>query len=152
MNREYPERPLVGVGAVVVREDNAVLLVRREHPPRAGEWALPGGLVELGESLGDAVRREVGEECGFQIEVGPLVGVFQPIERDTTGRVRFHYVVLDYLAWPVGGSLHAASDAVEAAWALPEELSEYGLRPETAAMIEQALAMTRVGETKRTSW
>ena len=141
MRREYPDRPLVGVGAVVVREDGCVLLVRRRQPPRAGEWSLPGGLVELGESLDEAVRREVREECGIEVQVGPLVGVFQPIERDATGAIRFHYIVLDYLACYTGGTLHIASDVNDAVWVSPDQLDRYRLRPETVEMIRRALTI-----------
>jgi 8-oxo-dGTP diphosphatase len=143
MKREYPDHPLVAVGAIVVRQDGCVLLVRRGRPPRQGEWSLPGGLVELGETLADAVRREVREECAIEVEVGPLVGAFEPIERDDAGQVRFHYVVLDYLARYAAGELHHASDAVDAVWAAPTRLAEYGLRPTTLDMIERALALAR---------
>lgn len=125
----------------MVREDGCVLLVRRRQPPRAGEWSLPGGLVELGEQLEEAVRREVREECGIEVQVGPLVGAFQPIERDVAGAVRFHYVVLDYLACYVGGALRSSSDAGDAAWVPLAELDRYRLRPETAEMIRRALAI-----------
>jgi ADP-ribose pyrophosphatase YjhB (NUDIX family) len=141
VNREYPERPLAGVGAVVVHADGCVLLIRRGQPPRAGEWSLPGGLVKLGEPLGDAVRREVREECSVDVRVGPLAGVFQAIERDAAGQVRFHYIVLDYLAYHVDGVLRPSSDAADAAWVEPEQLAAYCLRPETIEMIERALAL-----------
>lgn len=147
LRREYPDHPLVGVGAIVVREDGCVLLVRRRQPPRAGEWSLPGGLVELGERLEEAVQREVREECGIEIQVGPLVGVFQPIERDAAGAIRFHYVVLDYLACYAGGTLRTSSDAGDAAWVSPDQLDRYRLRPETATMIRRALAIRRGSET-----
>ncbi len=145
MKREYPDHPLVGVGAVVLREDGRVLLVRRSHPPRQGEWSLPGGLVELGESLADAVRREVLEECGIDVTVGPLLGVFQPIERDTAGRIRFHYVVLDYLAYFTAGRIRPSSDAGDAVWVHPDSLARYHLAEETLAIIRRALALHRAG-------
>jgi len=141
LRREYPEHPLVGVGAVVVRDDRHVLLVRRSHPPRRGEWSLPGGLVELGEPLVDAVRREVLEECGIQVRVGPLLGVFEPVVRDEAGRVRFHYVVLDYLAYVIGGIVRPASDIEAAEWVAPGRLGEYALRSDTLAVVRRALAM-----------
>lgn len=143
MKREYPDHPFVAVGAIVVRQDGCVLLVQRGRPPRQGEWSLPGGLVELGETLADAVRREVREECAIEVEVGPLVGAFEPIERDSAGRVQFHYVVLDYAAIYVAGELHHASDAVDAVWVAPAQLAEYGLRPTTLDMIERALTLAR---------
>ncbi len=151
MRREYPDHPLVGVGAVVVREDGCVLLVQRRQPPRAGEWSLPGGLVELGELLDEAVWREVREECGIEVQVGPLVGVFQPIERDAAGAVRFHYVVLDYLACYAGGTLRTSSDVSDAVWVPPDQLDQYRLRPETMAMIRRALAIRQSSESSTTS-
>ncbi|HEY63182.1 MAG TPA: NUDIX hydrolase [Caldilineae bacterium] len=150
MRREYPEHPLVGVGAVVIRDDHHVLLIRRGQPPRQGEWGVPGGLVELGESLADAVRREVREECGIEIRVGPLLGIFQPIVRDEVGRVRFHYVVLDYLAYYTGGVLRPASDIEAAEWVAPERLADYSLRQETEEVVRRALeAIEQVEEVKR---
>jgi 8-oxo-dGTP diphosphatase len=96
MAREYPPGPVVGVGGVVTRDGRA-LIIRRGHEPRKGEWSLPGGLVELGERLTDAVRREIAEETGLQVEVGPMVETFDRVHHDTEGRVRFHFVIVDYL-------------------------------------------------------
>jgi 8-oxo-dGTP diphosphatase len=114
MQREYPLAPLVGVGAVVIREGR-VLLVQRGHEPMKGCWSLPGGLLELGESLTDAVRREVKEETGLDVVVIGLIELLDRIYRDT-GRVRYHYVVADYLCQVTGGVLQAASDAAAARW------------------------------------
>ena len=94
----------MGVGAVVWR-GGEVLLERRGQPPAQGSWSLPGGLVDVGETLEQAVRREVREECSIEVEVGPLLGVFEPIVRDDDGRIRYHYVVIDYLARYVGGDV-----------------------------------------------
>ena len=102
MSREYPSHPRVGVAAVVLR-DNQVLLVQRGREPGKGSWGLPGGMLELGETLAEGACREVMEECGVEIEVGPLVAVFEPMQRDEDGRLRFHYVVVDYLARYVSG-------------------------------------------------
>ena len=90
MSREYPEHPIVGVAAVVLRAGQ-VLLVQRGREPAKGLWGLPGGMLELGETVAEGVRREVWEECGVEIEVGPLVGVFEPMQRDDAGRLRYHY-------------------------------------------------------------
>ncbi|MCC7353199.1 MAG: NUDIX hydrolase, partial [Anaerolineae bacterium] len=109
MRREYPEAPLVGVGAVVI-DNGKVLLVQRGQEPGKGTWGLPGGLVELGETAAEAVRREVVEETGLDVEPGPLVGIFEPITRDEEGRIRFHYIVVDFLASLRGGTLRAATD------------------------------------------
>jgi 8-oxo-dGTP diphosphatase len=138
-DRRYPARPLVGVGAVVW-DGNRVLLERRGKPPAQGTWSLPGGLIELGETAEDAVRREVAEECGIEITVGPLLGLFEPIDRDQEGRVRFHFVVLDFLAHYRSGELRAGDDAADLCWVPYKELSGYPLMPPTRAMIDRSLA------------
>ncbi len=135
--RMYPRRPMVGVGAVVWR-DGAVLLERRGQPPAQGSWALPGGLVDVGETLEEAVRREVQEECGIDVAVGPLLGIFEPVQRDEDGRIRYHYVVIDYLATYLGGNLVVGDDAAELCWVAVDELDAYPLMPATRAMIERA--------------
>ncbi len=113
MAREYPDAPVAAVGGVVIRGDH-VLLVRRAFPPRVGEWSLPGGRVELGESLADAVGREVREETGIDVDVGPLVEAFDRVHRDDAGRVRYHFVIVDFLCRPRGGVLRAGDDAADA--------------------------------------
>lgn len=137
--RLYPRRPMVGVGAVVVRDGN-VLLERRGQPPAQGSWSLPGGLVDAGEHLEEAVRREVREECGIEVEVGGLLGVFEPIVRDDDGRIRYHYVVLDYLARYVSGELVIGDDAAELRWVRFGDLGDYPLLPATRDMIDRARA------------
>lgn len=114
MHREFPLVPLVGVGAVVVHEGR-VLLVRRGHEPLMGQWSLPGGLLELGESLAEGVVREVTEETGLTVEPVELVELLDRIHREGE-RVRYHYVIADYLCRVVGGMLKAASDADEVRW------------------------------------
>lgn len=138
MSREYPEHPIVGVAAVVLRAGQ-VLLVQRGREPAKGLWGLPGGMLELGETVAEGVRREVWEECGVEIEVGPLVGVFEPMQRDDAGRLRYHYVVLDYLARYVGGELQAADDADDARWVSPAELEGLPMLVETREMIKRVL-------------
>ncbi len=137
MRREYPEAPLVGVGAVVI-DGGKVLLVQRGQEPGKGTWGLPGGLVELGETVADAVRREVAEETGLDVEPGPLLGIFEPITRDAEGRVRYHYIVVDFLASLRGGTLCPASDVADVRWVPLDDLAAYGLRPATADMIRRA--------------
>ena len=110
MSRKYPESPMVGVGAVVFTGDSAVL-VRRNNEPGKGGWSLPGGLVELGESLEDALRREMMEELGVEVAVKGVLDVFESVVRDPGGRVLYHYVVIDYWAEAVSGQPRAASDA-----------------------------------------
>jgi len=124
--RIYPERPLVGVGGVVF-EGGKVLIVKRGSEPSYGRWSIPGGLVNLGETAAEACAREVAEETGVIVEVGEVVDVCDYIERDDDGRVRFHYVIIDFLAAPVGGSLRAGSDALDARFVRAEELEDYDL-------------------------
>ncbi len=138
MERRYPERPLVGVGAIII-QDGRLLLVRRGSPPQQGEWSLPGGLVETGERLEEAVRREVREETGLEVEVLKLAGVFERIVRDAQGRLEYHYILLDYLCRVSGGSLRHGTDATAVAWVTPDELAEYPLTSGTREFLEQAL-------------
>jgi mutator protein MutT len=138
--REYPERPLAGVGGVILDDDN-VLLVRRGHEPLRGEWSLPGGLVEVGETLAEALRREIREETGLAVQVGPIVEVLDRILPDEQGRVRFHYILVDYLCRVKGGLLGAASDVMDARWVERAQLGEYGIRPETLRVIGKAFSM-----------
>jgi ADP-ribose pyrophosphatase YjhB (NUDIX family) len=121
MKREYPEYPLIGVGAVIVAERRA-LLIRRGQPPLLGEWSLPGGVLECGETLCDAAIREAREETGLVVEVGEMLGVYERVIRSDDGRVRYHYVLIDFLCRAVGGELKAGSDAAEAGWFSREEL------------------------------
>jgi len=141
-DREYPQRPLAGVGAVVW-DGERVLLERRGQPPAQGIWSLPGGLVELGETAAQAVAREVREECGIEVEVGDVLGVFDPIFRDPDGRIRYHYVVVDFLVYYRGGELRAGDDAADARWVTPEELAGYALSPAATEMIGRALERIR---------
>jgi 8-oxo-dGTP diphosphatase len=138
MTREYPERPVLGVGAVVVSRGRA-LLVRRGKEPAKGLWSIPGGKVELGETIHDAVRREIKEETGLDIEVGPRLGVLQRIFRDDSGRVKYHYVLIDFRAVPVGGTLSASSDAAEARFVSARGLAKLGLAEITLQMVKRAL-------------
>jgi 8-oxo-dGTP diphosphatase len=115
MSREYPDYPRVGVGAVVLDGDR-VLLVQRGGAPLPGKWSVPGGLVELGETTAEAARREVAEECGLEIELVDLAGVLDRVVRDADGRVRYHWVLVDYLAVSRGGRLCAGDDAADARW------------------------------------
>ena len=140
--RKYPDRPFVGVGAVIVA-DGAVLIVKRKYDPLAGQWSLPGGAVELGETLEDCVAREMLEETGLHIEVGPVIEVFDRITRDEEGRVRYHFVLVDYLCWPVGGELMAGSDVADARFVAPAELEPYALTAKAAAVIARALELDR---------
>jgi 8-oxo-dGTP diphosphatase len=119
--REYPQAPMVGVGAVVIDGDH-VLLIRRGQEPMKGQWSLPGGALEVGETLLDGVRREVFEETGLEVEPVALIDVLDRIVRDEDGWVQFHYVLVDYLCRVTGGKLCCATDAVDARWASRNEL------------------------------
>ncbi len=136
-SRDYPERPIVGVGAVVVKAD-ALLLIRRGQPPRYGEWSVPGGVVELGETLQEAIQREVLEECGIEIAVGRVLDAVDIIQRDADGRVQFHYVVVDWGALYARGELRAASDVLEARWVPYAQIGSYELNPRTHEVIAKA--------------
>lgn len=144
-SRRYPQRPLLGVGALIFAE-NEILLVERGKEPLKGFWSLPGGLLEVGEKLDSAIRREVMEETGLEVE--PL-SVFEIFERiipnseggpDAEGKPEYHYVLIDYLCRVVGGNLQAASDVSQAAWVPQRKLSEYRLTEGTRAVIERAFA------------
>jgi mutator protein MutT len=138
----FPERPIIGVGAVIL-DGARVLLVRRAHAPLKGEWSLPGGAVELGETLAEALVREVREETGLEIRVGPVVEVVDRVHRTGDGRVEYHFVIVDYLCAPTGGQLATASDADGVCWAPLDDLSPYQLT---------AQALTVIATAARTPW
>jgi len=144
MSRLYPSLPIVGVGAVVVRGQR-VLIVRRANPPLQGEWSIPGGALDLGEKLCDGVAREVLEETGLQVEVGPVVEVLDSIFPDGEGRTAYHYVLIDYLCHAQSGEAKAGTDASELRWASLEELPALGMKPVTIEVIGKALAMSAEG-------
>jgi 8-oxo-dGTP diphosphatase len=139
MNREYPDRPFVGVGAIIV-DNGRVALIKRGHAPALGEWSLPGGAMEVGETVREAVVREAREETGLIVEPRELLGVFDRVLRDPEDRVRYHYVLIDFLCVPVGGELKAGGDAAEARWFTAEEISELPLPEDTAEVIRKGLA------------
>lgn len=137
MAREYPVAPVAAVGGVVLEGDR-VLLVRRALPPRQGEWSLPGGRLELGESLADGAAREVREETGLEVAVGPVVEVFDRVHRDDAGGIRFHFVIVDFLCRVTGGTLRAGDDAADARWATRDEVTALGVNAFAAAVIGRA--------------
>jgi ADP-ribose pyrophosphatase YjhB (NUDIX family) len=138
MTREYPQRPIVAVAAVVWRGDK-VLLVRRGKAPAQGEWSLPGGAQELGETTHESLIREVREETGLTIEIGQLVGVIDSIHNDDRGgRVQHHYTILDYTAVWRGGEPRAGDDVTDAQFVSLEELSHYRVRPQTEQIIRKS--------------
>ena len=137
MSHERPARPVLGAAAVVIH-DGRVVLIRRGKAPSAGEWSIPGGAVELGESVEAALRREVREETGLDIAVGRFLEVFERVERDDDGVVRFHFVVLDYAATVVGGTLRAGDDAADVALADPDDLGSLRARRHVRRVIASA--------------
>jgi len=138
LRREYPETPLIGVGAIIV-EEGRVLLVKRGHPPLAGEWSIPGGVLEIGELLREAAAREANEETGLTVEPGEILGVFDRLIR-TGDRVQYHYVLIDFLCKRLQGELKPGSDADEVRWFKAEELPSLNLAPDTADVIRKGLA------------
>lgn len=145
MTREYPDAPRVGVGAIVIHEGR-VLLVRRGRAPALGLWSVPGGLVELGETTVDAARREVEEETGLDVRVAGLVGVLDRVTRDADGRVRYHWVLVDYLAYPQSNdTITAGSDAAEVRWVTIDEVERLPITEGLADMIRRAAALAGGG-------
>jgi len=138
MKREYPEYPLIGVRAVIV-EKNRALLIRRAHAPLLGEWSLPGGVLECGETLHEAAIREAREETGLVVEVGEMLGVYERVIRSDDARVRYHYVLIDFLCRPVAGELKASSDAAEAGWFTREELPALELAVDANDVVRKGL-------------
>lgn len=148
MGRRYPELPVVGVGAVVLAEAEGrtwALLVQRASPPSQGIWSIPGGGVELGEGLTQACAREVAEETGLTVEVGPLVEVVERVLRDGEGRVEYHYVLMEYLCRAPLDPPRAGDDARAARWTPLEDLDQAGLTPDTAQVVRKAAAMAGLG-------
>jgi 8-oxo-dGTP diphosphatase len=143
MKREYPESPLVGVGAVIVErrtDQNHVLLIRRGTAPLQGEWSLPGGVLECGETLREAAAREASEETGLLVEAGEMLGVYERVIRSDDGRVRYHYVLIDFFCRPVGGKLKAGSDAADVRWFTRAELPALNLADDANDVVRKGLA------------
>lgn len=145
MRREYPEGPIASVGVIVLKGAE-VLLVRRARQPRMGFWSIPGGVIELGETLEEAAQREVWEECGVEIQVRGVVDVVDRIIRDPRGQVRFHYVITDVWATYLGGEPIASSDALEARWVKGEDLPSYRLTEGLLPIIYRALERNVAGK------
>jgi len=141
-NREYPDRPVVGVGGVII-SDGRALLVRRGSPPLEGQWSIPGGMLESGETLLLGVRRELLEETGIEVTVLELIEVFERINLDGEGKARYHYVVLDYLCEAVRGEARAGSDVTEVAWATPAELAQFALTETATRVVLKAFDIAR---------
>ena len=136
MKREFPEFPLVGVGAIII-QNSRVLLVKRAHPPLQAQWSIPGGVLEVGELVREAAVREAREETGLIVETGELLGVYDRILRNDEQRVQYHYVLVDFFCRPVGGELRAASDADEVRWFTRDELPALNLADDTQDVIRK---------------
>ncbi len=139
-NREYPNRPIVGLGAVVLGPAG-VLLIKRGKPPRAGSWSLPGGAQELGETTREGIFREVKEETGLEVEVFHLIDVIDSINCDSNGRAQYHYTLIDVAAVVTGGTLQPGSDAMDARWFLDHEIQTLNLWSETERIIARGLEL-----------
>ena len=142
MQREFPEVPLVGVGAIII-ENTRVVLVKRAHPPLLAEWSIPGGVLEVGELVREAAVREAREETGLTVEPLELLGVYDRVLRNREQRVQYHYVLIDFLCRRVAGDLVAASDAAEVRWFAQDELAELRLAPDTLEVIQRGFAKVR---------
>lgn len=143
MQREFPEVPLAGVGAVIIEgpiENSRVLLVKRAHPPLQAQWSIPGGVLEVGELVREAAIREAREETGLIVEPADLLGVYDRVLRNDEQRVQYHYVLIDFLCRRVGGDLQAADDAAEVRWFTREELPELNLAEDTQDVIHKGFA------------
>ena len=143
MQREFPETPLVGVGAIII-ENARVVLVKRAHPPLQAEWSIPGGVLEVGELVREAAIREACEETGLTVDPGELLGVYDRVLRDPDKRVRYHYVLVDFLCRRVAGDLVAASDATEVRWFTREELPALKLAEDTIDVIHKGFDKLRI--------
>jgi 8-oxo-dGTP diphosphatase len=139
MRREFPEIPLVGVGAIII-EEARVLLVKRAHPPLQAQWSIPGGVLEVGELVREAAVREAREETGLVVEPSDLLGVYDRILRTPEKRVQYHYVLIDFLCRRVGGELAAADDAAEVRWFTHDELPRLKLAEDTLDVIRKGFA------------
>ena len=137
MSREYPEQPLIGLGAIVWKEGR-VLMVKRGRPPGEGVWSLPGGLQQVGETVAEGVRREIAEETGVEIELLGLVEVVDSVRRDAAGQVQYHFTIIDYAARWLAGEAVAGDDAADVAWVAPEDIGGLDTWAETARVIEKS--------------
>lgn len=137
LTREYPTHPIIGVGTVVWSGER-VLLIRRGRPPRQGQWSLPGGAQQVGETVADAARREIFEEAGIEVELGQIIATIDLIERDDADRVRYHYTLIDFTAEASSDALTPGDDAADARWFVLDDLPALGLWSETIRIIERA--------------
>ena len=142
MKPEYPETPLVGMGAVIL-DQGRVVLVKRKFPPLAGEWSIPGGRLKIGETQREGVVREAREETGLTVDAVELLGVYDRLLRDEAGRILYHYVLIDFLCQRIAGELQAGGDADDARWFSQEELRKLTLLEDTADVIRWGFEKVR---------
>jgi 8-oxo-dGTP diphosphatase len=149
MAREYPDRPVVGIGGVLM-EDNRTLLIKRGTEPLLGQWSIPGGTLELGESLQDGVAREMLEETGLEVRVLDMIEVFDRIFLEPEAKIvngkpgpKYHFVIVDYLCERVSGTPQAGSDVTDLAFAREDELENFHLTPTATRVLKRAFAMDR---------
>jgi 8-oxo-dGTP diphosphatase len=142
MQREYPQQPLVGVGAIIV-QDGRVLLIKRAKAPLLGEWSIPGGMLELGETLRQGAEREALEETGLVVRATDLLGVFDRIVPDETKRTLYHYVLIDFLCDKISGNVLAAGDASDARWFTLADLSNLSMPEETVKVLQIGIAKAK---------
>jgi len=150
MQRQYPSTPIPSVGAIVLKNDKILLVLRGQEPSR-GKWSIPGGIVEPGETIREAARREVLEECGVEIELGDVVEVLDAIVRDEDGRVQYHYILIDLLATYLGGKLTVGSDIDDARWVTEEELPRFDVTKGALPVIRKALSKRNLDFSKQRS-
>ena len=139
MQREHPKQPLIGVGALII-EDGRVALIKRGKAPLLGEWSIPGGMLELGETLRQGAEREAIEETALTVRATELLGVFDRVVPDSDGSIVYHYVLIDFLCERLSGDLRAGADAAAARWFTPEEVRQLPLAEDTAGVIQAAFA------------
>ncbi len=136
VKREYPDTPLVGVGAVVIK-NGKILLIKRAFPPGAGKWSIPGGLVEVGEKLSTAAERETEEETGVKVQTLELINVFDMVDHDAEGKVQYHYVLVDFLAKPTGGKEAPSEEVKEIRWVAWDEAKDMDLTKSARRALEE---------------
>jgi len=141
MSRMYPSTPLVGVGVVTFNNEKKVLLVKRGNEPSKGLWSIPGGMVELGERVREAAIREVREECNIDIEPEDVISVVDLILKDSNGTVKYHYILIDYLAKYIGGDLNPQSDVIDAGWFSQNDLEVIDIPEVTRTVLEKAFKL-----------
>jgi 8-oxo-dGTP diphosphatase len=148
MKREYPGAPILAVGVIVLAGDR-VVLIRRDKEPSRGLWTFPGGAVELGETVREAARREAREETGLEVEVGEVAAVVDHVLRDESGAVRYHYVILDFFARPLGGTLRPSSDVSDVRWASLADVETLPMTDKAQEIARQLLSRPACGEGER---